>query len=396
MQIDRSNMSDKLIIFGAGEWGRIAYYYYKDKCTIECYLDNASDLWGKTLNGIEIRNPHVLRQIYSKNTQIVIANKRYSEQIFNQLHDQFGISRCIFFKLETIVEEYTDMNERSSIDDECIIRYMGGLGNQMFQYALAKCMQKKGYNVTGDLSEYYGIEEKRNFDLQNIFPGVLIKRCNVGLKKYYKNEQSLCIVDESYLTTNEDANKINIFEHNRGYFDGYWQNYKYIEKVEEELRKEFKFNYSNDQKLQKIARRIMQAENAVSVHIRRGDYLEKKVSRTFGNICTDDYYSKAINLIQDNIGHPLIIFFSNDIPWVKEKYSQNDAIFISEDMFDKYEDWYDMFLMSCCKHNIIANSTFSWWGAWLNSNEHKIVIAPSKWKNNCENFDICPKEWVRI
>ena len=389
-------MKEKLIIFGAGEWGRMAYYYYKDKCTIDCFLDNAPDLWGKTLNGIKVCNPQILEHIYSQDTRIVIANKRNSERIFEQLHVQFGVSECIFFKVETIVEEYKSMSEKVGIGDECIIKYMGGLGNQMFQYALAKCLQKEGYNVTGDLSEYYKIEEKRNFTLQNAFPDVFIKKCNDGLKKYYRNEQSLYIVEESVLTTDEKEKTTNIFKLKRGYFDGYWQNYDYIEKVEEELRKEFRFNQKNDQKLQEMARKILLTENTVSVHIRRGDYLERRVSQTFGNICTDDYYSKAIELIQDNIGHPFIIFFSNDIQWVKGKYSQYDAVFISEDMFDDYEDWYDIFLMSCCKHNIIANSTFSWWGAWLNSNENKIVVAPSKWKNSCETFDICPKEWVRI
>ena len=93
---------------------------------------------------------------------------------------------------------------------------------------------------------------------------------------------------------------------------------------------------------------------------------------------------------------PGFVFFSNDVDWVKHNIKVEDAVYFERNMFAKYSDWYDMFLMSVCRHNIIPNSTFGWWSAWLNRNPDKIVVAPKRWRNRWEAQDWCPEEWVRF
>lgn len=388
-------MNKKVIIFGAGIWGRMAYYYYKDKCEIECFVDNSNDLWGKKIEGVSVRAPRIIGQIDLRDVRIVIANKWQSRQIFEQLYEQFGISECIIFSMETVVEEYAAPDKEDDTNDECIINYKGGLGNQMFQYALARCFMAKGRYVTGDVSSYYQIEAPE-FILEDVFPAVSIKKCNVTLRKRYKRNDSFCIIEPNSWTIDKMEADFSIFELEKGYFEGYWQSAKYIGLVEKELRKDFKFADRMEEKLCRLSEKIIGSGNAVSIHIRRGDYLTGINKRCYGNICTDEYYKKAIKYINDNVKDPVFYFFSNDIEWARNKYGYLKAVYISEKVFDYYEDWYDMFLMSCCKHNIIANSTFSWWGAWLNQNKEKIVMAPKRWVNSCDYKDIYPKEWVQI
>lgn len=141
---------------------------------------------------------------------------------------------------------------------------------------------------------------------------------------------------------------------------------------------------------------LMEKRNAVAVHVRRGDYLSKENNNIFGNICTDAYYLQAIETMARMVENPLFIFFSNEIEWVRKNFPINDAIYVCQSDFNAYEDWYDLYLMSKCKHNIIANSSFSWWGAWLNNYKNRQVIAPQKWVNYDALTDICPEEWIRI
>ncbi len=388
-------MEGKLFIFGAGVWGEMAYHYYKDKCPIAGFLDNSADMWGKSINGVLVYSPEILEEMNPDHIRIVIANKWRAKEIFDQLYHQFGISQCIFFSVQTTVEEYAVPSERDS-EDECIVKYIGGLGNQMFQYALAKCLMSQGVHVTGDVTGYYA-GEGRKFVLQKVFPNVEIKKCNAILTKLYKERKDSYTSElRDILISDGKPADLDILKLKRGYLEGYWQSSKYAALVEKELRSEFQFTHKKDQKLNQIAEEMEALGNSISIHIRRGDYLTENVQRSFGNICTEDYYLRAIRHIQGNIENPMFYFFSNDIEWVKEKYEKYNAIYISEEMFDDYEDWYDMYLMSLCKHNIIANSTFSWWGAWLNENSQKIVIAPRRWMNIPYYTDICPKTWIRI
>ena len=110
-------------------------------------------------------------------------------------------------------------------------------------------------------------------------------------------------------------------------------------------------------------------------------------------IWTKEYYLNAIDYMRQKKPNAVFCFFSDDIEWVKHNIKEDYALYIEKNMFIQYYDWYDMYLMSICKHNIIPNSTFGWWGAWLNQNPEKIVIAPSKWRKRWEAIDWCPLDW---
>jgi hypothetical protein len=133
---------------------------------------------------------------------------------------------------------------------------------------------------------------------------------------------------------------------------------------------------------------------SVSIHIRRGDYLSSKFVDGFSNICTIDYYNRSIDKIKSNLDLPVFFVFSDDQEWVKQNIIIKNAFYLNHNIGKN--SWQDMYLMSKCKHNIIANSSFSWWGAWLNSNNQKIVIAPKKWWNDFKQDDVVPETWVRL
>lgn len=276
----------------------------------------------------------------------------------------------------------------------CYVRFSGGLGNQMFQYAFYKCLKQRGCKVYADLSSYR-YDGAMPFELDEVFKKVSVNKifCKKGIltdaiKKFiYVGKCSNCEKNDSWYDKNilEDITG--------GVYIGYWQTEKYFTGIERELRQDFRFGYG-EENLKALADELRRS-NSVSVHIRRGDYLD--IQDVYGGICTMEYYANAIDRIKTMAGQDVqFYFFSNDIEWVKTQFKGDNYHYISEELFESYEDWYDMCLMSSCRHNIIANSSFSWWGAWLNDNEDKIVIAPSKWLNTGETPDIWCDGWIRI
>lgn len=385
----------KVIIFGAGPWGDLAYHYYSGQCEVVAYVDNNKDLWHTKKNGIEILPPVILK---GTDAVVVIATLRYEETIKQQLRNEYGVTHVVLFRISEEVEE---LDEIPSKEDELIVAFKSGLGNQMFQYTVYKMMEKKGKRVRADLSYYYGVN-KRSFELMEVFPGIrLQKACGYKARQYKATGPYMdSVTMQVYLEPNykEDIQtfadpRLLAGEMQFGYLQGYFLTSVFPRAVEKELRESYVFLDTNDKGLKKLSE-IFCDKNIVGVHIRRGDYLQNQ--RTYGGICTDDYYKKAMRLIYDKVKSPVFCFFSDDIEWVKENYAEKGTLYIEENMFDEYHDWYDMYLMSLCKHNIIANSSFSWWGAWLNENPDKMVIAPKKWVNANSMEDICPEEWIRI
>ncbi len=274
----------------------------------------------------------------------------------------------------------------------------------MFQYALLRHLQILGKDVLADLS--YGIGGME-FHLLNVFKNIELKVCSyeqkIELIKKNLNEKGKKIKfvlykEENYNELNEVKRKeadISLLNITGGIISGLFQTYRYAEYIRKVLLDDFKFSADYESKLKIVAGNLSE-KNSVSIHIRRGDYLIGNNVWLYGEICTDEYYGKAIRYIKEKIGDCIFCFFSNDIEWVKENYVMDNAIYIESTMFDDYQDWYDMYLMSICRNNIIANSTFSWWGAWLNQNEEKIVIAPKRWINECDYDDIYPEDWILI
>ena len=176
------------------------------------------------------------------------------------------------------------------------------------------------------------------------------------------------------------------------YFGG-WHNEKYFINAKEEVIKKFDFSKEIDSTSLNLAKEMSNKES-VSVHVRRGDYLNEANINLFGKVCTKSYFEKAINVMNEHIIAPHYYIFSNDIDWVKDNLRFDNVTYVTHN--SGKNSWRDMYLMSQCKYNIVANSSFSWWGAWLSKNESNIVVSPTRFLNNDTVSDIYPHHWVKI
>ena len=287
-----------------------------------------------------------------------------------------------------------------------IVKILGGLGNQMFQYALAVSLKKKFPNesVKIDTSCFHGYPLHNGYELERLFnvsiphasyreiaklayPFYHYRLWQIG-KRILPQRQTMVSekpngeYDNSILSTIGSC-----------YYDGYWQNEKYFIGVKEEIVKAF--TPKNIDAKNECYAQMLSACNSVSLHVRRGDYVKNPL---YGGICDEEYYVSAIKNILEQTYVEFFCVFSNDIDWCKRhllKLVENKPIEYV-DWNTKSDSYKDMYLMSHCRHNIIANSSFSWWGAWLNCNKNNIVICPRKW-NNIKNakFEI-PEKWQTI
>lgn len=285
-----------------------------------------------------------------------------------------------------------------------IMRFRGGLGNQMFQYALYRSLITSGKTVKADISPFV-YDKKREFVLDK-FPNVkmdLLSKSEFDevYKKYRKRSfvvkclnKLLPPTDFYYIEKFEGMFHKSIFHKDNKIIDGYFQNEKYFIQNKAMIREELSFPKVSSKVLARISEDLEKENNSVSIHIRRGDYLE--LDDLYGGICTLDYYQKAIEYIEKKIETPKYYIVSDDIDWVKENLKIENATYINREIFDYYEDWYDMYIMRRCHHNIIANSSFSWWGAWLNEHEDKIVIRPEKWNRKSKMKGLSGESWIEI
>lgn len=282
-----------------------------------------------------------------------------------------------------------------------IIEISGGLGNQMFQYALGQKFVSMGKEVKYDLSFYNeSVQTLRKFEL-DIFHVDCPVATEYELRKMGRGQNFFDRIIQKF---SADNNKVyeenldmgyqpNIFALDDIYLSGYWQSEKYFKDITEQIlsiyRMPEKMNGTSKEILLKIKK-----ENSVSIHIRRGDYLSEENSRIYGGICTKYYYEKAVKYMRENLSNPQFYIFSNDSEWAGSQFKGKDMKVI--ECNNNENNYFDMFLMSNCKANIIANSTFSWWGAWLNQYPDKVVISPQKWLNNHEVTDVICENWIRI
>lgn len=273
-----------------------------------------------------------------------------------------------------------------------IVEVTGGLGNQMFQYALCRKLQSLGKEVKLDLSFYRTKQTLRRFELYDVFHvpfETASKREIYHLKGYTSNASRLerAVTTRLYRETHVYSEDLNagfqsaVLEMDDVYLSGYWQNELYFRDIRKQILEDFQF----PEMLMKQHPELLQemwAENSVSIHIRRGDYLDPVNSRLYSGICTIDYYQKSIQYMQEKLQNPKFYFFTDDPQWVKQNLYKDGMTIVEHQKGDP--DYADMFLMSQCKAHIIANSTFSWWGAWLDTKEERMVISPTKWLNNHE------------
>lgn len=289
-----------------------------------------------------------------------------------------------------------------------IVRFSGGLGNQMFQYAFMEALKSKGRDVKASLGFYNKHPSAMPFSLCSVFPEIDIEYISDSdfdvIDKQWKDTKKRGIGKEFYQNYSERFFWVEDIAQEPGTFHpevfltkncvfvGFWQTEKYFRNIRDKLVCKFKFARAS-LALRNFAEKLSD-EAYVSVHVRRGDYLTYEDS--YMGICTPKYYEAAIEYIKSKEQNAKFIFFSDDMDWVKNNIFVPEAVFCEKSKFDDYEDWFDMYLMTKCKHNILANSSFSWWGAWLNQNKRKIVIAPDKWLGYSDTPDIWCDDWIKL
>ena len=286
---------------------------------------------------------------------------------------------------------------------------LGGLGNQMFQYAagrsLAGHLNQEFYL---DVSSFDNYSLHHGFQIDRVFNAAIKKSDLSILKKmlgWRSSKLAIKILKRSQFALFRGRNLViepstaywNFFYEASpsSYLYGYWQSEKYFKSIEPLIRKDFSFKKPLVEKNLDVAHHISSV-NAVSLHVRRGDYVADQKTAQIMSLCDPGYYQRAISHIADLVEKPVFFVFSDDMDWAKK----NIAIDFPCNYIDHNRGQYsyiDMQLMSLCKHHIIANSSFSWWGAWLNPSTEKIVVAPTLWfKDGTSDRDLIPETWVRL
>ncbi len=272
-----------------------------------------------------------------------------------------------------------------------VVKLIGGLGNQLFQYAFGRSVS---LHHKTDL--FLDISDLQNKDLSHTYR-------NYSLNKFYvkaKIAPDNLILDldakksiiERALNKIPYPGKLKVVGENKIHFDpemdvpednsyliGYWQSPLYFKDIENTLREDLKFSVPLNAKANSVLHQIQNC-NSVSLHVRRGDYAMNPETLAYHGLCDITYYDQAIELIKSKVTDPVFFIFSDDPQWVRENFKLSDKIILVSN--PEYAQIDDLRLMSSCKHSIMANSSFSWWGSWLIQDPKKITIAPLKWYQN--------------
>jgi len=290
-----------------------------------------------------------------------------------------------------------------------ISQIIGGIGNQMFQYAAGRALAlEHGQSFLQDVSGFAEYELHQGFELQRVFdiPAQIATETQV---RDLLGWQSLPFIQRIVVRPGMEAFRRRgfvvepHFHYWPGiksvpqdcYLRGYWQSERYFSKAAPVIRVDFTFKAALSGQNAELAAQIGQV-NAVSLHVRRGDYVKNPKTTAMHGLCPLEYYRTAVRYITERVEQPCFFIFSDDIPWVREHLTMNfPCRFVEHNQ--GAESYNDMHLMSLCRHSIIANSSFSWWGAWLNRHEDKIVMVPQKWFANDNNVkDLFPLGWIPL
>ncbi|MES2592729.1 MAG: alpha-1,2-fucosyltransferase [Bacteroidota bacterium] len=290
-----------------------------------------------------------------------------------------------------------------------VVKLKGGLGNQMFQYALGRSLSLR--NKSSLFLDRSGLENnsqhthtQRKYELDHF--NIKANIGNGGFLTYNSVSAAILYPLINFFSKNKRLRfvpeKINNFDpdilrkQDNSYFDGYWNTPKYFNEYADIIKKDFTFKVGLTSEERKQADKIKSC-CSVSIHIRRGDYISNKDANAYHGTCSDQYYSDAIQIILEKNKEAVFFIFSDDPDWVHKHFKIDAKHFIVSNT-DQLNGLTDMHLMSLCKHAITANSTFSWWAAWLIENKDKTVIAPIKWfQDSSVNMnDLFPNSWLRI
>lgn len=287
-----------------------------------------------------------------------------------------------------------------------VMRLKGGLGNQMFQYALGRRLSLEHQTDLALETSSFKTDHLREYRLNTFqingnasdsllfFPTTGPKRrINYFLQFVRK------IIGNPYQIFKEknfDFDPEVLKSSSNAFFDGFWQSEKYFLPIRQTLLSDFTPIIPLSGELAHIAQNI-QACNAVSIHVRRGDYVSDPTTTAYHGVCSKDWYENAAQYMKDYVPNLEFYVFSDDYEWAKNNLEFNAPTTFVKPSPDGLE-CHDLYAMSLCKHNVIANSSFSWWGAWLNQNPNKMVIAPRKWfvAGPQTTNDLIPESWIRI
>ena len=291
-----------------------------------------------------------------------------------------------------------------------ISKITDGLGNQMFQYAAGRAIaEERGDSWRLDISGFANDERRHYFDLERIFncrpeiAGETDVRVILGWqssslirrllsRKSMKAFRRENFVVEPHFHYWPEINHVP----QDCYLAGYWQSEKYFQTHASLVRADLTFKPPLTDRNAELAEQIARV-NAVSLHIRRGDYAGNHRMLSKHGVCPLSYYQEAIRYIAGRVSAPHYFVFSDDMDWVRANLTfHNPCCYVAHNRDS--ESYNDMRLMSLCRHHIIANSSFSWWGAWLNPSTTKIVIAPKRWFNEypADTGDLFPEGWVTL
>jgi hypothetical protein len=290
-----------------------------------------------------------------------------------------------------------------------ISHIIGGLGNQMFQFAAGYALSKQ-WNMPFklDISDFSSYGLHNGFELPKVFP------CQIQIATHKEIEALI-----GYQSSNQFFNKLKLkssilfgskcimlekvnYKKNSLlnpcfplYLKGYWQNQIYFNDFSQDIRRAFLFSKDLTGQNIQIANSILNT-NSISLHVRRGDYATNPKTVAHQGLIPTAYFRLAIDYIANKVNKPNFFIFSDDIEWARLNINIDyPTQFINHNNGEN--SFYDMQLMSKCCHHIIANSSFSWWGAWLNPSQQKIVIGPKKWFANTRRLNNpCPPEWILI
>lgn len=286
-----------------------------------------------------------------------------------------------------------------------ILQMSGGLGNQMFQYAMYLKLKKLGREVKFDDVETYKLDNARPIQLTVFgidYPRATREEVTImrdsspalkdKIRRKLHGRQLKQYIEKDY------SYDEHVYDVDDTYLIGYFQTDKYISDIEEEIRRTFVFRKDLiTEETLAVEKQIADCADSVSIHVRRGDYLQPGAADVFGGVCTDEYYTSAIEHILKIKPGATFFLFTNDQVWADffvEQHQEADIRIVR--VSTEYTGYLDMYLMTKCKHHIVANSSFSWWGAWLSEYREGLTIAPSGWFNNGHCRDIHTEDMVLI